>query len=86
MHYYAQVGNYFVNYLFRKDLSYYRLKDTELLTHSIIYDKKQIDVLRKIHPDLFTTGYYNHSHSRAKVKRKPLNNNKHILSILKHLS
>lgn len=50
--YYAQVGDHLVNYLFRKDYTYIRLKDTTRFLDTIIYTEDQIKVVELLHPDL----------------------------------
>ena len=57
MHYYAQVEDYFINYLFRKDNTFTRLANTRKLIDTIIYSKEQIQILRKMHPDIITLTY-----------------------------
>lgn len=86
--YYAQLDGVFINYLFRKDLSYTRMKDTDKLTDTIIYTKRQLEVLFKLHPDIVPLIY-----KRATIHDKHLHRTKidkipesHINKILKNLN
>ena len=71
MNYYAQIEKHFINYLFKKDMSYTRLKDTERLIDTIIYSEEQINLLRKIHPDIVALSY-----GRATVETRALHRKK----------
>ena len=55
--YYAQLGNAFVNYIFRKDLSCTRMADTVRLTDTIVYTKTQLEIVIRLHPDVIPLIY-----------------------------
>lgn len=88
MTYYAQLDGVFINYLFRKDLSYTRLKDTDKLTETIVYTKRQLEVLFKLHQDIVPLIYKRatiqdkHLH-RIKINKIP---DSHINKILKNIN
>lgn len=87
-YYYAKVDYGFINYLFRKDLTYMRLPDTKLLKNTITYNSKQIKVLRKLHPDLKTLSY-GMATDELKFMPKPIRykqTDNQIDSIIKYLS
>lgn len=82
MYYYAQVDDYFINYLFRKDNTFTRLANTKRLVETIIYSKEQIQILRKMHPEIITLCY-----GRATIETKALHrrNFNEISNDRKHL-
>lgn len=87
-YYYAKVDFEYINYLFRKDLTYMRLPDTRLLKNTIIYNNEQIKVLRKLHPDLITISY-GMSTDEIRFMHKPMKTkvtDNQIDSIIKYLS
>jgi hypothetical protein len=57
MIYLAKEDNHFVNYLFRKDYSFTRLKNTTKMIDTIAYTKKQFDIVRKLHPEVESVLY-----------------------------
>ncbi len=86
--YYAQVDNHFVNYLFRKDMSYIRLKNTTKFLDTIIYTENQIEVLKEIHPDLIKLCYGRATRETNSIHRLRIDEVEswHLSKILKHLS
>ena len=85
-YYYAQVDNYYVNYLFKKDMSFMRLKDTKFMNDTIIYDSKQIKLLRKMHPDMITLSFGRAIYDRKEIKLKKKLTDNHVNSIIKYLN
>lgn len=57
MSYLVQEANYFVNYLFQKDFSFTRLKDTTKITDTICYTKEQLSIVLQLHPDAVPLKY-----------------------------
>lgn len=86
--YYAQVDNHFVNYLFRKDLSYVKLKNTTRFLETIIYTEKQIKVVELLHPDLIKLPYKSATSETNSMHRLRINeiSGYQLHKIIKHLS
>lgn len=88
MYYYAQVEDYFINYLFQKDNSFTRLANTRKLIDTIIYSKEQIQILKKMHPELITLSYGRATVETRSLHRKKFsdisNDQKHL--IIKYLN
>lgn len=57
MSYLVQEADYFVNYLFRKDLTFMRLRDTTKVIDTICYTKSQLAVVLSLHPDAIPLNY-----------------------------
>lgn len=57
MSYLVQEADYFVNYLFRKDLTFMRLRDTTKIIDTICYTRQQLAIVMKLHPDAIPLKY-----------------------------
>jgi hypothetical protein len=57
MSYLVQEADYFVNYLFKKDLTFMRLRDTNKIIDTICYTKQQLSIVMKFHPDAVPLNY-----------------------------
>ena len=86
--YYAQVGDHFVNYLFRKDYTYIRLKDTTRFLDTIIYTEDQIKVVELLHPDLIKLCYGKATRETNSIHRLRIDEVEswHLRKILKHIN
>lgn len=87
MSYIIQEANYFVNYLFKKDLTFTRLKDTSKLTDTICYTKEQSEIVLSLHPDAIPLNYKrstkeNHKIFQANINRMPSEQLKKIINYL----
>jgi ABC-type phosphate/phosphonate transport system ATPase subunit len=57
MTYFAKEENHFVNYIFRKDYSFTRLKNTTKMIDTIGYTRQQFNIVRKLHPEVESVLY-----------------------------
>lgn len=71
--YYAQVEDYYVNYLFRKDLTYTRLRNTKKMVETICYTKQQYDIINRLHPEAKYSKYNRTTRENLFLHRKKLN-------------
>ena len=71
--YYAQVEDYYVNYLFRKDLTYTRLRNTTKMVETIGYTKQQFNIVKRLHPEAIPSKYTRTTRENLFFHRKKLN-------------
>jgi hypothetical protein len=57
MSYLVQEADYFVNYIFRKDLTFFRMRNTTKVIDTICYTKQQLSIVMKLHPDSVPLNY-----------------------------
>ena len=74
-YYYAKNQTHFVNYLFKKDNSFTRLKNTFNMIDTIIYDSVQFEIIKRFHPNIEKIRYYVANYKTKDMHRKRIDFN-----------
>jgi hypothetical protein len=78
MTYLAKEDYHFVNYVFRKDYSYFRLRNTTKMIETIAYTRQQFNIVKKLHPDVVSIPYGRVTRENILIQRTKLSDLKNL--------